>query len=86
MSKVVPPILSLLSGPNSDDNLVPETAQIHKSDRQVQQNVSVMGSEACQRSHITAGINFTVLKEETKKKNDSWVSGMSNKVDEVGIY
>lgn len=35
-SKVILPILSLLSGPNSDDALVPEIAQIHKSDRQVQ--------------------------------------------------
>eukprot|EP00069_Balaena_mysticetus_P017599 bmy_10640T0 len=39
ISKVIPPILSLLSGRNSDDALVPEIEQIHKSDRQVQQNV-----------------------------------------------
>lgn len=48
--KVMPLILSPLSGPNSDDALVPEIAQMHKSDRKVQQNVLIMGSEACQRN------------------------------------
>lgn len=47
--KVMPLILSPLSGPNSDDALVPEIAQMCKSDRKVQQNVLVMSSEACQR-------------------------------------
>ena len=54
ISKVIPPILSLLSGRNSDDALVPEIEQIHKSDRQVQQNVLVMGSEACQRNRYNS--------------------------------
>lgn len=92
ISKVIPLFLyslfiwSLLSGPNSDDTLVPELAEIHKSDRQVQQNVLVMGSETCQGNHIIAGIKLTILKEKIKKKNDSWVSGMSSQVNGVGIF
>ena len=50
ISKVIPPILSPLSGPTSDDALVPKIAQIHKSDGQLQQNVLVMGAEARQRN------------------------------------
>lgn len=65
---------------------MPELAEIHKSDRQVQQNVLVMGSETCQGNHIIAGIKLTILKEKIKKKNDSWVSGMSSQVNGVGIF
>ncbi|OWK13751.1 hypothetical protein Celaphus_00017390 [Cervus elaphus hippelaphus] len=43
--KSLPLILSPLSGPNSDDALVPEIAQMHKSDRKVQQNVLSSSSE-----------------------------------------
>ena len=50
LAKVILLILSLLYDPNSDDALVPEIAQNHKSDRQLRQTVLAMVSEACQGS------------------------------------